>query len=306
MRTILKALAPALLLASLLGPAAAALLVAQPAAPVAPAMWEVSDADSKIWLFGSVHVLPAGLKWRTPTFDSALNGATQVYFETDIGPLGMMALTIKMVTLGFQTINTSWVKQLTADQLHQLRAAIKPLGFSLQQVNSYPPWVLDLQIVDAAMNADTAADKRPDLANGVDSSLQGELPKERKGYLETPGQQFGFLASDPLDVQIKHLLEDINAPAGASANSQLDALVAHWAAGDVDFLTETVAGVGPEEKALEQRILYDRNASWIPTLEKLLADNKQDLIVVGAAHLAGKGSVLDLLAKAGYTVTRIQ
>ena len=30
------------------------------------------------------------------------------------------------------------------------------------------------------------------------------------------------------------------------------------------------------------------------------------MIVVGAAHLAGPGSVLDLLAKAGYTVTRVQ
>ena len=31
----------------------------------APAIWEVSDSDSKVWLFGSVHVLPPAIAWRT-------------------------------------------------------------------------------------------------------------------------------------------------------------------------------------------------------------------------------------------------
>ncbi len=309
MRNILKALsAGALALAALAVPASAALVVNNPAPPAvpAPAMWEVSDADSKIYLFGSVHILPAGVQWRTPLFNRTLDAADEVYFETDIGPLGMMALTFKMVALGFQTINTHWVRELTPAQLAQLRTAIKPLGFSLEQVDSYPPWVLDLQLSDAAMNTDAPSEKRPDLANGVDPTLQWELPKERKAYLETPGQQYDFLASDPLDVQIKRLFEDINASGGTTAEGQFDLLMQHWIKGDVDFLVETVQGVGPEDAALEKRILYDRNNNWIPTLEKLLADNKQDLIVVGAAHLAGPGSVLDLLGKAGYTVRRIQ
>ena len=36
-----------------------------------PAMWEVRDGDSAIRLFGSVHMLPADLKWRTAALENA-------------------------------------------------------------------------------------------------------------------------------------------------------------------------------------------------------------------------------------------
>jgi uncharacterized protein YbaP (TraB family) len=49
-------------------------------------------------------------------------------------------------------------------------------------------------------------------------------------------------------------------------------------------------------------ILYKRNESWIPTLERIHGDA---FIAVGAMHLVGKRSVLDLLKQKGYTITRI-
>jgi uncharacterized protein YbaP (TraB family) len=51
-------------------------------------------------------------------------------------------------------------------------------------------------------------------------------------------------------------------------------------------------------------ILYDRNASWIEPIEKLHAAGDA-FIAVGALHLLGKRSVLDLLAAKGYIVTRL-
>ena len=38
----------------------------------------------------------------------------------------------------------------------------------------------------------------------------------------------------------------------------------------------------------------------------MLAQDRENLVIVGAAHLIGDGSVLDLLEKAGYDVERIQ
>jgi uncharacterized protein YbaP (TraB family) len=51
-------------------------------------------------------------------------------------------------------------------------------------------------------------------------------------------------------------------------------------------------------------LLYDRNASWIPAIEKLHAGGG-GFVAVGALHLIGPRSVLDLLAHKGYRVTRI-
>ncbi|MBS1118912.1 MAG: GumN family protein [Deltaproteobacteria bacterium] len=51
-------------------------------------------------------------------------------------------------------------------------------------------------------------------------------------------------------------------------------------------------------------LLYHRNASWIGAIEKMHAAGG-GFIAVGALHLVGKRSVLDLLAAKGYQITRV-
>jgi uncharacterized protein YbaP (TraB family) len=62
----------------------------------------------------------------------------------------------------------------------------------------------------------------------------------------------------------------------------------------------------PETEYDEQMddLLYKRNASWIEPIEKLHAEGG-GFIAVGAMHLVGPRSVLELLAKKGYKVTRL-
>jgi hypothetical protein len=52
-------------------------------------------------------------------------------------------------------------------------------------------------------------------------------------------------------------------------------------------------------------LLYARNRKWAKKLDGLLGQ-KSLLIAVGAAHLPGKGGVIDLLRKEGYTLTPVQ
>jgi uncharacterized protein YbaP (TraB family) len=51
-------------------------------------------------------------------------------------------------------------------------------------------------------------------------------------------------------------------------------------------------------------LLFARNASWVPELEQLHASGG-GFVAVGAMHLIGKRSVLDLLRQRGYKVTRL-
>lgn len=43
-----------------------------------PAMWEARDADSGIRLFGSVHMLPPDIAWRSPTLEDAIAASEHV------------------------------------------------------------------------------------------------------------------------------------------------------------------------------------------------------------------------------------
>ena len=44
--------------------------------------------------------------------------------------------------------------------------------------------------------------------------------------------------------------------------------------------------------------------SWIPAIEKMISEG-EGFVAVGAAHLIGAGSVVELLQKKGYSVTRV-
>lgn len=52
-------------------------------------------------------------------------------------------------------------------------------------------------------------------------------------------------------------------------------------------------------------LLDNRNLAWMKPLEPLLAEGGA-FVAVGAAHLRGSGSVVDLLRRRGYRVTRVE
>lgn len=278
---------------------AALLMTATPlAAQAAPAMWQVSDADSKIWLFGSIHTLPPGIAWRTPAFDDALRQAETVYFEADIGPLGQLGILIKGIQMGFGAPDP-WLAKLTPEQTAKLTAAITPLGLTTDQLGVQAPWLAEALIEDAVMKQSGF-----DVTLGVDPSLQAELPKERKAYFETAAGQMDMLGKDAPALQITRLMGTVDSIGTLSA--QLKQMTTSWSDGDVDALAKLLNDDPSMDQAFAQTMLFDRNANWATQIGQLLAGNHQDLIVVGAGHLAGDHSVLELLRQAGFTVERIQ
>jgi len=267
-----------------------------------PAMWEVRDGDSAIHLFGSVHMLPPDLKWRTPALEDAIAKSEQVYFETDIGPRGFLALTIKMTIASFQQMSSPWLYLLTDQELAQLMDALAPLGMTVEQAGVTPPWMVSMQLAGAQMSGEGST--AYSFNAGVEWTLQWDLVPDRKAYLETPGEQFDLIAAGTVDEQVAALVAMLD-ETGTNTDA-LGEVIRAWAAGDVDALAASVAPKNEAEQASIDVLLLKRNRNWIPALEQLLAENREDLVVVGAAHLAGDGSVLDLLEQAGYTVTRIQ
>ena len=46
-------------------------------------MWRIADGDSRIYLFGTFHLLPKGTAWTTPAYDAAMKDATITVTECD-------------------------------------------------------------------------------------------------------------------------------------------------------------------------------------------------------------------------------
>src|SRR5258708_40095636 len=65
----------------------------------APALWKISGPRGNVYFFGSFHMLPPDVKWRTPALQRALDEAKSVVLESDRSaleePQAMQALVAK-------------------------------------------------------------------------------------------------------------------------------------------------------------------------------------------------------------------
>ncbi|MDB5536582.1 MAG: TraB/GumN family protein [Devosia sp.] len=278
---------------------ATSLLAAAVPANAAPALWEVSDGDSKIWLFGSFHLLPPATEWRTDIFERTMAGADRVYFETDVGSAVQGAILAKAMAMGLNPLGTTLSSQLDTADATTLRSTITRLGLPVGTIQAMQPWLATNMISTAVIVA-----LGYDPNSGVDIALQRELPRERKAYFETSDEQLSFLASAPQEEQVGMLVDTLDKL--DYLPGQLDAMVTAWAAGTPDVMADAFFDDLAGYDAFTQRLIFDRNQTWVAKIDTMLADNEQDLIVVGAGHLMGDGSLVDLLEKSGFSVKRLQ
>ena len=121
--------------------------------------------------------------------------------------------------------------------------------------------------------------------------------------LETFDQQLGYLADMAEPLQIKYLVSVIDDY--PKMGSELDKMVARWAAGDPDGLAEVMNESLDETPELAKVLLTDRNARWTDWIVHRLEKPGTVFIAVGAAHLAGQDSVVSMLAKRRHQAVRV-
>jgi uncharacterized protein YbaP (TraB family) len=125
--------------------------------------------------------------------------------------------------------------------------------------------------------------------------------KEILGF-ETLEEQLSAL--DGLDIELQRdfllkALEDAARP-----NEALAAFLQAWKDGDEQALAAELASEFEASPALYESLMVRRNQRWIGQIERLLDDDRDYLVVVGALHLAGPDGLPAQLQKRGRSVTR--
>jgi uncharacterized protein YbaP (TraB family) len=147
---------------------------------------------------------------------------------------------------------------------------------------------------------------------GMDTTLMAKAQAAGKPviYLEPASKQAALLERW-MDVKALKLMIDT---ADKSAELTKQMVAAYSAGDDVKMVSlnegqkaESLAH-GYTEAEYDQQsadMLWDRNASWIPAIEAMHAKGG-GFVAVGALHLVGKKSVLEMLEAKGYKITRIE
>ena len=279
---------------------AALTLLATASSLAAPALWKVSDADSSVWLFGSIHLLPPDTEWRSPAFEEILAAADRVYFETDLGPEAMADILILTMQQGFATDGRLLNDRIDADLMDKVRDAAALYEVPVPTLLAMRPW---LAASTLSVTALTQAGYDP--SRGVDNELQMEINKDRQGFLETAAEQIGFLAGEDEAAEVQ-MLEGTLAEANRMV-AMIDEMKAAWLDGNPETLGDLfMAEAGAYGDAFIKTLIDQRNRNWTVQIEDMLAENEEALIVVGAGHLIGETSVVELLEARGFSSERVQ
>lgn len=305
------AVSAAALTAVLLAPSAPAFAqtapaAADPAAVVAapagsgPRLWVVKDADSTLYLFGTVHVLKAETPWGRARLDQAFASADEYWFE--IADINDVAGAVPIIQTKGVSPDRPLSSLLTAEERADLDAAARSIGATAAQMDPLRPWFAALQL---AMASITKAGYLPQ--NGGDQVLHARAAATGKPIMgfETMPQQIGFIADMSEEAQLAMLRSGLKE--FDQAPEFLGRMVGAWSTGDVDALDTLI---GQEMKAhspeMYEVMLTRRNADWTDQIMKMLEGSGTAFISVGAGHLAGADSVQAMLAARGVTIEEVR
>ena len=141
--------------------------------------------------------------------------------------------------------------------------------------------------------------------SGVEQRLTRRATSDGKPIqgLETVREQLEIMARLPEKQQREFLLYSIDDAQRMA--SEVDDLLAAWRRGDAAGMAKLLAEGYQQYPDLYRPLTVERNRKWIPQIEQLLDDRDDYLVVVGALHLVGTDSVIDLLERRGYKVKQL-
>jgi uncharacterized protein YbaP (TraB family) len=262
-----------------------------------PPVWTVRSGKATLVMFGSIHLLPAGLDWRPDALNAAIANADELWFEEPITPASANEAAALSLKRGALPKNRRLSSMMGEEDLARLFRAAIALHCTPEAIDKMQPWMAEITLSIAA-DARSGADA----SSGVEDQLQAQAPPSvRRRNFETPAQQIEFLAGAP----VKDQLASLNWTVGEIVDDpdSYQRIVDEWLAGDLASLkrddNDPLERVAP---SLYQRLIAKRNRRWADQLAARLKSPGNVVVVVGIGHMMGPDGLPALLRARGLTV----
>lgn len=264
-------------------------------------LWAVQGRHNTLYLLGSIHVLRPEDAGLPQPAESAYRRAQRLVMEVDMDDATQgdpLALAAQMQAMATLPPGVTLRSVLGADYAPVAARAARA-GLDLTLLDRFAPWFVATTLLQVEL---AKRGFSPDL--GVEQVLAGRAVQDHKPIegLETAEQQFALLGNLPLPLQKRFLLMTLDE--SDDFDAEIRALVAAWHAGDAAQLAAVLGAEFAAFPELYRPLTEDRNRAWVPRIAALLDGRDDCLVVVGALHLVGPNSVVDLLRQRGYKVTQ--
>ena len=260
-------------------------------------LWTVATPANKINLLGSLHLLKSDDYPLSASIMQAYAQSQVLVFETDIEAMQQPSVLMKIQQLGLYPQGQNLLQNLDASTRKRFEKKMADLDLPLDIYVRFKPW-----LVATDLAAQELKKLGFDPIYGVDIYFFNRAKADSKqiGFLEPVEFQLDLLGNmDKHDQNnfLSQTLKDLEV-----VNELSGDLVKFWKSGDAEKLHELLYKSFKPFPGLYDRLLIQRNKKWVKEIEGAIRGNKNVLFVVGAGHLVGPESVVDLLRKNGYRV----
>lgn len=259
-----------------------------------PVMFSVTDEDSEIILFGTFHILPTDIEWKSQTLADAIARSEEAWFELPAGAQSDPAL--QQLTMQYGMSEDPLSTKLDAVTLAKLTIEAGKLGLPLEMLEQMQPWLAAVTLpVMQMMGAGF------DPAAGAEAMLEPRVEYLPRKAFETAEQQLRFFADMDQTAQIDMLKLTLD---GMDEGTELMTRMANsWASGDVDMMEDEIISETKRTAPEMYDVMFTRrNTVWAGLLDQEMQGSGVDFVAVGAGHLLGPDSVPVMMAKKGYDV----
>ncbi len=264
-----------------------------------PALWVVKDADTTIYLFGTIHVLKPGLSWFDEAVRAAFDKADEVKLEIVEGPPAEMAGLVQ--TKGMLPAGETLTAKLSEADRPVLAKYMTGIGLPQPVYDRMRPW-----LAASFLQVQTLQKVGYEPAQGPEQIITAAARTAGKPIsgLETVAEQIGFFSGLSDAAQVAMLDETLEEMPNIA--TEIGKMVAQWSAGKTDLIAKELnEGVARSPEAMKV-LLLDRNQRWADWIKARMAKPGTVFIAVGAGHLAGASSVQAALAQRGVKTARVK
>lgn len=265
-----------------------------------PAMWVVRDADSTLYLFGTMHLGQPGASWGGAAAREALAAADEVWTEVELGAEAEARMAASVIERCVDPRGRLFAG-LKAEERALAGEIASRAGMPMENLRYLQPWCAGLVLsMLPYMEAGYEG------AAGSDTQIVAAAQAAGKGLraLETIDQQLDVLAAGTRRQQLAGLRYTLaHLDEGAALLAPMEQA---WRAGDVEGLERVaLTPMRTEHPVAYDLLLTQRNAAWVEALARELAGEGVDFVAVGALHLVGPESVVAMLRARGLEVEQL-
>jgi uncharacterized protein YbaP (TraB family) len=236
----------------------------------------------------------------SPKVEAAYAQADTVAVEADVSDLSATQAVMPKFTY---VAPDKLQNHLKANTWANFQAMFGPAS---EQMQGFKPFV-----VSSAVAVQVGMQMGFDPSKGIDLHFIQRAKTDKKQVVELEGMEFqanmmSTLSDEEGDSMIASLLETMKS---GEMMKELNQIVSSWRAADAPAIAKLfndAANKDAGSRKMMKMLMDDRNEGMVKKINDMMQGGKKLFVVVGAGHLAGEQSIIDLMQKQGLSVKQIR